>query len=116
MTYRTLGINPGHNGSVALIVDGKIELYIEEERLSRLKYDGNPFRGILEAISRGPIDEIVLGGTTPNFEKLPWNGEDAYSALVRKHYPKVKVTNMGNEHHLGPVSYTHLTLPTNREV
>ena len=24
MTYRTLGINPGHNGSVALIVDGKI--------------------------------------------------------------------------------------------
>jgi len=101
MTYRTLGINPGHNGSVALIVDGKIELYIEEERLSRLKYDGNPFRGILEAISRGPIDEIVLGGTTPNFEKLPWNGEDAYSALVRKHYPKVKVTNMGNEHHLG---------------
>ena len=100
-SYRTLGINPGHNGSAALVVDGKVELYIEEERLSRLKYDGNPFRGILEAISRGPIDEIVLGGTSAQFATLPWNGEDAYSALVRKHYPNVRVTNMGNEHHLG---------------
>ena len=100
-SYRTLGINPGHNGSTALIVDGKIELYIEEERLSRLKYDGNPFRGILEAIQRGPIDEIVLGGTSPQFAQLPWNGGDAYSTLVRKYYPNVKVTNMGNDHHLG---------------
>jgi carbamoyltransferase len=100
-SYRTLGINPGHNGSAALIVDGKIELYIEEERLSRQKYDGNPFRGILDIIQKGPIDEIILGGTSPNFPRLPWTGEDAYSALVRKFYPGVKVTNAGNEHHLG---------------
>jgi carbamoyltransferase len=100
-SYRTLGINPGHNGSTALVVDGKVELYIEEERLSKLKYDGNPFLGIMEAIKLGPIDEIVLGGTSPEFAKLPWTGEDPYSALVRKHYPNVKVTNLGNEHHLG---------------
>ena len=42
-----MAINPGHNGSVALVVDGKLEYYIEEERLSRQKYDGNPFRGML---------------------------------------------------------------------
>ena len=36
MTYNILAINPGHNGSSALIVDGKTELYIEEERLSRM--------------------------------------------------------------------------------
>ena len=45
-----LAINPGHNGSAALLVDGELKLYIEEERLSRSKYDGNPFRGILEAL------------------------------------------------------------------
>ena len=101
MTYRTLGINPGHNGSAALIVDGKVEMYIEEERLSRQKYDGNPFRGIMEAIQKGPIDEIVLGGTSPEYAKLPWTGEDSYSALVRKFYPGVKVSNLGAEHHLG---------------
>ena len=101
MTYRTLGINPGHNGSAALIVDGKVELYIEEERLSRQKYDGNPFRGIMEAIQHGPIDEIILGGTSPEYAKLPWTGEDPYSALVRKFHPGVKVSNLGGEHHLG---------------
>ena len=37
MTYNILGINPGHNGSAALTVDGELVYYIEEERLSRLK-------------------------------------------------------------------------------
>ncbi len=26
-----LAINPGHNGSAALVADGKLEVYIEEE-------------------------------------------------------------------------------------
>ena len=38
-----LAINPGHNGSAALVVDGKLEHYIEEERMSRMKRDANPF-------------------------------------------------------------------------
>ena len=31
MTYNVMAINPNHNGSVALVVDGKLEYYIEEE-------------------------------------------------------------------------------------
>ena len=95
-----LGINPGHNGSAALLVDGKLEFYIEEERLSRSKYDGNPLIGILEGLKHG-IDIIVLGGTSPQQPQLPWTGEDPYSALVRKHNPKVKVINLGHLHHTG---------------
>ena len=95
-----LGINPGHNGSAALLVDGKLEFYIEEERLSRSKYDGNPLMGILEGLKHG-IDIIVLGGTSPQHPQLPWTGEDPYSALVRKHNPKVKVINLGHLHHMG---------------
>ena len=30
-----LAINPGHNGSTALVKDGILEVYIEEERFSR---------------------------------------------------------------------------------
>ena len=33
------GISRGHNASVYLINDGKIEFYVEEERLTRSKYD-----------------------------------------------------------------------------
>jgi carbamoyltransferase len=95
-----LGINPGHNGSAALLVDGKLEFYIEEERLSRSKYDGNPLMGILEGLKHG-IDVLVLGGTSPEHPKLPWTGEDPYSALVRKHNPKVQVLNLGHLHHMG---------------
>lgn len=104
MSYNILGVNPGHNGSVALLVDGELVYYIEEERLSRQKYDGNPFKGIVDILSKWHIDEIVLGGTSPNFPQLPWTGEDPYSALVRKYNPNVKVVNLGNEHHLGHAS------------
>jgi carbamoyltransferase len=103
MSYNILGINPGHNGSAALLVDGELVYYIEEERLSRYKYDANPFRGIIDILSKWHVDEIVLGGTTPEFPKLPWTGEDPYSALVRKYNPNVKITNLGHEHHLSHV-------------
>lgn len=95
-----LAINPGHNGSSAFLVNGELQFYIEEERLSRSKYDGNPFRGILEAVPYG-IDILVLGGTHEEFPTLPWTGEDPYTALVRKHCPKVQVINLGGQHHLG---------------
>jgi len=101
MAYNVLGVNPGHNGSVALVSDGEVLYYIEEERLSRLKYDGNPFRGILEVLSNHHVDELVIGGTTIDLPKLFWTGEDPFTALVRKHNPNVKVTVIGSEHHLG---------------
>ena len=95
-----LGINPGHNGSAALLIDGELEFYVEEERLSRSKYDGNPFMGILEGLKCG-VDVLMLGGTSAEHPRLPWTGEDAYSALLRKHNPNVKVINVGHAHHLG---------------
>jgi len=95
-----LAINPGHNGSAAFLMNGELKFYIEEERLSRSKYDGNPFRGIMEAIPYG-IDVLVLGGTTEQHPQLTWTGEDPFTALVRKYYPDVKVVNLGGQHHLG---------------
>lgn len=101
MSYNILAINPGHNGSACLVIDGEVVYYAEEERLSRMKYDGNPFRAMLECLQTYPIDELVLGGTSPDFVKLPWTMEDSYTALVRKFNPNVKVTNLGHQHHLG---------------
>ncbi len=95
-----LAINPGHNGSAALLVDGELKFYIEEERLSRVKYDGNPFKGIIEALKYG-VDILVLGGTQQEFPKLPWTGEDPYTGLVRKFNPNIKIYNLGQAHHLG---------------
>ena len=96
-----LAINPGHNGSAALVVDGKLEHYIEEERMSRSKYDGNPFRAMLYLMQNYPIDILVVGGTGQEVHQLPWTGENSYEALVRKFNPNVKVMVMGHQHHLG---------------
>ena len=102
MSYNVLAINPGHNGSVALVKDGVLDFYLEEERLSRHKYDGNPFRGILEAVERCEIHALVLGGTSSeNLPKLTWTGEEPHLALVRKFYPNVTFYNCGDNHHLG---------------
>lgn len=101
MAYSILAINPGHNGAAALVVDGELVYYSEEERISRLKYDGNPFRAMLQVLINHKVDELVIGGTNSELAKLPWTNEDAYSALSRKFNPNIKITNLGNLHHLG---------------
>ena len=106
MSYNILAINPGHNGSCALVVDGEVVFYSEEERFSRLKYDGNPFKSMLAVLLNQKIDEVVIGGTNPQLPQLPWTNEDPYSALVRKFNPNVKVTILGHLHHLGHASST----------
>lgn len=106
MPYNILAINPGHNGSAAFTSDGELLYYLEEERVSRNKYDGNPFRAMIQIISSFPIDELVIGGTSNDLHQLPWTGEDAYTALVRKYSPNVKITKIGHLHHLGHAAGT----------
>ena len=102
MAYNILGIHPGHNGSAALVSDGKLVYYLEEERLSRDKRDGNPFRAMIDICSKYKIDELIIGGTNDpkEFHSLPWTLETSYIALVRKYYPKVKITIANHIHHM----------------
>jgi carbamoyltransferase len=44
------GISTGHNAATCLLKNGEIVFYIEEERLSRKKYDDTPFLGILKIL------------------------------------------------------------------
>ena len=106
MPYNILAVNPGHNGSCALVSDGFVIFYSEEERFSRLKYDGNPFKSMVSVLLNHKIDELVIGGTQSQLPQLPWTGEDPYSALVRKFNPGVKITQMGHLHHLGHAAST----------
>ena len=101
MAYNILGIHPGHNGSAALVSDGKLVYYLEEERLSREKRDGNPFRTIIDICTKYKIDELWVGGTNDPNEShaLPNTGENSYITLVRKYHPLVKLAKANKEHH-----------------
>ena len=91
MSLNIVAVNNGHNGSMALVKDGKLELYIEEERLTRSKYDGNAMRGALLAVEKGPIDFFIIGGQNQSSPSpfTEWSNEDPLVCLVRKFYPKL---------------------------
>jgi carbamoyltransferase len=101
MSYNILGIHPGHNGSASVISDGKLVYYLEEERLSRMKRDGNPFRTMIDICSKYKIDELIIGGTNDESEHntMSWTGESPYVALIRKYNPNLKVIWANNIHH-----------------
>ena len=102
MSYNILGISIGHNSSVALLSDGELVYYLEEERLSRVKRDGNPFRVMIDICLKYQIDEIVISGTNSNteFQFLVASNETPYQSLIRKFYPNVKTTYLNHQHHL----------------
>lgn len=75
----------GHNASTTLMVDGEIVFYLEEERLSRFKYDGAPLMGLIKAFEYvDEIDHLVICHTHRHGPVLDWCGDDAYQGLVRK--------------------------------
>jgi carbamoyltransferase len=75
----------GHNSSTTLLVDGEVVFYLEEERLSKFKYDGSPLLGLIEVFKHvDHIDHLVVCHTHRHGPTLDWTGEDLYEGMVRK--------------------------------
>ena len=84
-----LGFTRGHNGGACLLKNGEIVFAIEEERLSRLKYDGGPLASILKAkeiIGDEELTYLVVAHTQgmDTAGKIDYTGDDIYSGLCRK--------------------------------
>jgi len=56
-----LGLNPSHHGSVTILKNGRIKLFLQEERLSRYKYDTMPFLGLRNILKKYIVDHITWG-------------------------------------------------------
>jgi carbamoyltransferase len=80
-----VSIARGHNASTTLMVDGEIVFYLEEERLSRRKYDGSPLMGLLNVFNFvNHVDHLVICHTHEYGPELDWTGEDLYTGHLRK--------------------------------
>jgi carbamoyltransferase len=80
-------ITRGHNAAVCLLKDGEIVFSIEEERLTRRKYDGGPFACMLKILDyTDRLDYLVIAHTTPKETagKIDFSGEDMYTGFARK--------------------------------
>ena len=109
MSYNILGITPGHNGSVALVSDGELAFYLEEDRLSKIKYEGNPLKTMFYILERYKVDELVISGVSNDYIAMippPKIWEDLYTSLVKKYYPNTKTTNLVTQHHLTHATHT----------
>jgi carbamoyltransferase len=88
MTQWIAGITRGHNAGVCLLKDGEIVFAIEEERLSRNKYDGGPFASMVKILDyTDRLDYLVIAHTQPLKEtsgRIDFTGDDLYTGMARK--------------------------------
>ena len=83
-----LAITRGHNAGACLLKDGKIVFAIEEERLSRKKYDGGPYASMVKVLDyTKKIDRLLIAHTQGLYDtagKVDFSGDDVYSGMARK--------------------------------
>lgn len=88
MTQWIAGITRGHNGATCLLKDGELVFYIEEERLSKKKYDGGPLAGMLKIKEyTDKLDFLVIAHTNSlelSAGKIDFTGDDMYTGFARK--------------------------------
>jgi carbamoyltransferase len=105
------GITRGHNAGVCLLKDGEIIFSIEEERLTRQKYDGGPYASMVKILEyTSKLDYLVIAHTTPKETagNIDFSGEDMYTGFARKlglidrkadRFNHPQVIDLSNVHH-----------------
>jgi carbamoyltransferase len=82
------GITRGHNASVCLLKDGEVVFSLEEERLSRQKYDGGPLACMVKILEyTDKLDYLVIAHTQAlsiTAGRIDFTGDDMYTGLARK--------------------------------
>ena len=89
MTQWIGAIARGHNGGACLLKDGEVVFNIEEERLTRNKYDGAPLASITQFKKyTDKLDYLLIAHTTPLTSqpdlRLDYCLDDPYFGMVRK--------------------------------
>jgi carbamoyltransferase len=79
-----LGINrTPHNGSIALLKNNEVVLFIESERLSNIKHDHNVFQAIAQIKKyTDHIDYLVLSGFNSPQQHEYFTNKDPYSLSI----------------------------------
>ncbi len=101
---RILAFSVAHDSSVCVINNGEIEFFCKEERLSRKKRDGNPFKSLelYRSLGLGPIDHALF--LTPSNHKDDKALAYFYSLYFQKVFNVTLENYSENNHHLSHAS------------
>jgi len=101
----------GHNASVCLTKNGEIIFSIEEERLSRHKYDGGPYAAMLKILDyTDKLDFLLIAHTQSLVDtagRVDFSGDDVYTGLARKLNLIDRKENLYNHPQVIDFSYAH---------
>ena len=105
-----------HDSGCTLFIDGKHICSINEERLTRVKYDGNfPKKSIEAALNAGGISssevDIVYVVATNHFVCIVELNNGKAESLIRKYFPTAKIKYIG--HHICHAASSVFTSPFN---
>ncbi|OUV52444.1 MAG: hypothetical protein CBC73_05600 [Flavobacteriales bacterium TMED113] len=92
---KTVGINVTHDASLCQCVNGEIDLFIEEERLSRKKHDTMPIKVIFEH-----LEKANLGLTGLEYSDYDLKDTAAFIDVAIRKTIKKQEFNIYKEHHL----------------
>ena len=106
---KILGINLAEHGSICMLNDGQIELYLEAERITREKYDFKVHK-IFDMVSKP--DAIALADCDYG-KALGKNDKPLFTAKAKakisRMYPDVPIHDFTNLHHLTHASVGYYT-------
>jgi len=101
----------GHNSGVCLLKDGEIVFSIEEERLTRHKYDGGPYASIMKILEyTNKLDYLVIAHTqklNDTAGRVDYTGDDVYTGLARKMGLIDRKANLYNHPQVIDLSFLH---------
>jgi carbamoyltransferase len=80
-----IGLSLGHNAAVCLLKDGEIIFSVEEERLTRIKADGAPLKGLIKVLDyTDKVDSLVVCSASDVRPELEYTSEPIYLGMARK--------------------------------
>jgi carbamoyltransferase len=93
---RILSFSTAHDSAVCSLVDGELEFFCKEERLSRIKRDMHPFKSLelYKSLNLGKIDHILYN--------IPSNNQHKYEFLYKNYIEKIfnkSLENYSNLNH-----------------
>jgi carbamoyltransferase len=101
----------GHNAGVCLMKDGEIVFSIEEERLTRQKYDGGPYASMIKILEyTNKIDYLIIAHTQKLHDtagRVDYTGDDVYTGLARKLNLIERRANLHNHPQVIDLSHIH---------
>ena len=106
------GIARGHNAGVCLLKDGEIVFAIEEERLTRQKYDGGPYASMMKILEYTDKLDFLVVAHTQNLQRtagrVDFSGDDVYTGLARKMGLISRKPYNPEENHPQVLDYSHI--------